>query len=218
MKINVAIDGPTAAGKGTIAKKLADQLGYQYLDTGIMYRCVAYLTLKNGFSFDQEGEITQIAQQMKLEFNESGAITLNEENVTDKIREPQIALASSKVSTILSVREELVKQQQSIAKSKGIVLDGRDIGTVVLPDAEVKIFLTADPIVRAQRRFLENKSRGIESDFEKLKQEIEERDFRDLNREHSPLKKATDAIEVDTTALTIEEVVQVIVEIIKKKT
>ncbi|MFV0480049.1 MAG: (d)CMP kinase [Anaerorhabdus sp.] len=217
MRINVAIDGPTAAGKGTIAKELAKRLGYQYLDTGAMYRCVAYLSVQNGISLDDESEVLRIIKGMDIRFSGNDEVYLNDENVTKQLRHGNISLGASDVGKLLNVRKEMVKQQQAIAKGKGIVMDGRDIGTVVLPDAEVKIFLTADANTRAERRFLENKQKGIETDLEVLKKQIVQRDEQDQNRINSPLLQATDALVVDTTDMTIEEVVDTIEKIIQNK-
>lgn len=217
MRINVAIDGPTAAGKGTIAKELAKRLGYQYLDTGAMYRCVAYLSVQNGISLDDESEVLRIIKGMDIRFSGNDEVYLNDKNVTKQLRHGNISLGASDVGKLLNVRKEMVKQQQAIAKGKGIVMDGRDIGTVVLPDAEVKIFLTADANTRAERRFLENKQKGIETDLEVLKKQIVQRDEQDQNRINSPLLQATDALVVDTTDMTIEEVVDTIEKIIQNK-
>ncbi len=217
MKFNVAIDGPTAAGKGTIAKRLAEKLGFQYLDTGIMYRCVAYQALLTGVPLNDEEKVVDLIRKMELQFLSQGKVLLNGKEVTLEIRQGQTSLAASEISMLPKVREEMVRQQQELAKEKGFVMDGRDIGTVVLPDAEIKIFLTASPEVRAQRRYLENQSRGIDTSLEVLTQEIMQRDKRDIERKYSPLKKAEDAFEIDTTEQSIEEVVKEIEEIISKK-
>ncbi len=217
MRINIAIDGPTAAGKGTIAKLLAEKLGYKYLDTGTMYRCIAYKALQEGIALHDEENVEEMTLRSKIEFHSTGEVSLDGVNVSEEIRKSNISVAASQISKIAKVREEMVRQQQEVAKSKGVVMDGRDIGTVVMPDAEVKIFLTADPGVRAQRRFLQNKEKGIASDLETLTQQIVERDKQDMSREHSPLKKAEDAIEIDTTTMTINEVVDCIEKIVKEQ-
>ncbi|MFV0380478.1 MAG: (d)CMP kinase [Anaerorhabdus sp.] len=216
MSLNIAIDGPTAAGKGTIAKELALRLNYKYLDTGVMYRCVAYNALKNNVKLNDEVKIASLIKKMDLRIEKSNII-LNGVDVTSAIRDLEISSAASEVAKLVSVRNEMVSLQRDIAKDRGIVMDGRDIGTVVLPDADLKIFLTADPKVRAMRRYLEYKKNGVDCELEELVDQINKRDFQDSNREISPLKKAEDAIELDTSNLTIEEVVSDIEKLVLKK-
>jgi len=210
MKINIAIDGPSASGKSTIAKELAKQLGYIHIDTGAMYRSVAYYALKTHVSLEDENQLVHMIEKMDIELTLDGLVLVNQNDVSTLIRQNEVSLAASKISTYPKVRSQLVAQQQKMTKSKGFIVDGRDIGTVVLPEAELKIYQTASVSSRAQRRYLENIQKGIHSDFEELKKEIEERDYQDTHREASPLKKAKDAIEIDTSLMSIDEVVDMI--------
>lgn len=191
-----------------------------YVDTGAMYRTLTYLALKNDVKVDDEDGLIDLLRNIKITFKrtpDEQFVFANNENVTDAIRQHDVTNNVSVVSSFSQVREELVSRQQVIAEQSGVVMDGRDIGTVVLPDADVKIFLVASVEERAERRYLENKEKGIESDFERLKQEIIARDEYDSNREISPLKQAEDAIRLDTTSLNISEVVNKCVEIINNK-
>lgn len=217
MKINVAIDGPCAAGKSSIAKILAKNLGYIYIDTGAMYRSVAYKADRLNLSFEDEDAIAEMIRNTDLKLKSDGRIFLDGEDVSLKIRSNRNSLLASKVSALKKVREELVKQQQKMALDKGVVMDGRDIGTVVLPDAEFKVYQTATIESRAHRRYKENLEKGMESDLEVLKKEIEKRDYNDSHRENSPLKKAEDAVELDTSDMTIEEVEDVLMKMIKER-
>ncbi len=207
-KINIAIDGPVASGKSTIAKILAKKLEYIHIDTGAMYRCVAYLALKNDVDLTDEEAIIDITETNDIQLTSDGRVLCNNQDVTNAIRSNEVSAAASLVSVFSGVRNKLVKQQQKMATQKGIVMDGRDIGTVVLPDADVKIFQTATAESRANRRYQENLKKGIKSDYNQLVDEINRRDYVDTHRDASPLKKATDAIEVDTSNLSIDEVVQ----------
>lgn len=215
-EIAVAIDGPAAAGKSTVAKKVAKELAYTYIDTGAMYRSITYAALKENANLQDEEEILTILHQMDLEMNEKQQVFIDGENVTEQIRTENVSRNVSKIASYSSIREEMVKRQQLMAQKRGVVMDGRDIGTHVIPDAEVKIFMIASADERAKRRHKENVEKGYSSDFNQLKQEIEERDRLDMEREVSPLKKAADAIELDTTSLAIDEVVEEILQIIKK--
>ena len=215
-EIAVAIDGPAAAGKSTVAKKVAKALAYTYIDTGAMYRSITYAALKENANLQDEEEILTILHQMDLEMNEKQQVFIDGENVTEQIRTENVSRNVSKIASYPSIREEMVKRQQLMAQKRGVVMDGRDIGTHVIPDAEVKIFMIASADERATRRHKENIEKGYSSDFHQLKQEIEERDRLDMEREVSPLKKAADAIELDTTSLAIDEVVEEILQIIKK--
>lgn len=217
MKINIAIDGPSASGKSTIAKRLAAELGYIHIDTGAMYRCVAYLAIKLGIDFSDEKSLGEMAELMDIALTTDGRVFLNQNDVTDAIRQEEISVGASKVSIYSNVRSAMVKRQQQMAMSKGFIVDGRDIGTVVLPDAEVKIFQTASAASRAMRRYKENQSKGIHSDFELLKSEIEQRDYQDTHRKESPLRKAEDAIEIDTSDMTVEQVVSTIKSLIAER-
>jgi len=216
-KINIAIDGPSASGKSTIAKELCKKLDYKHLDTGAMYRCVALKVVKTGIDYNDEAALKELLKGIKIDFSSDGKVFLDGEDVSSAIRTDEISMMASNVSTKLTVRKHLVKMQQKIAKNKGYIMDGRDIGTVVLPDAEVKIFMTASAETRAKRRYLENQERGIKSNLRALTQEIIERDYQDSHRKHSPLKKADDAIEIDTSEMTIVQVVDEIMKIVEEK-
>ena len=217
MAINIAIDGPSASGKSTIAKELCKELNYKHLDTGAMYRCVALKVKRTDTDYDNEEELQNLLESINIDFTPDGAVLLDGEDVSGEIRTDEISMLASTVSTKKTVRMHLVKIQQQIAKDKGYVMDGRDIGTVVLPDAEVKIFLVASVETRAQRRFLENKQRGIECNLRELKQEIVERDYQDTHRKHSPLRKAKDAIEIDTSNMNVDEVLDAVLNIVRPK-
>ena len=206
MKINIAIDGPSAAGKSTIARCCAKRLGYAHLDTGAMYRCVAYLSKKMGIDEQDEEALVKLIETMKIEFDSLGGIFVNKEEVTHFIRDNEMSLRASNISKLGKVRERLVALQQAIAKNKGYILDGRDIGTVVLPDAELKIYLVASVEARSQRRINEYRMKKIVFNDEDIKADIIKRDYQDSHRANSPLKKADDAIEVDTSNMSIDEV------------
>ncbi|MBY5032934.1 (d)CMP kinase [Streptococcus suis] len=214
--IQIAIDGPASSGKSTVAKIIAKNFGYTYLDTGAMYRSATYLALANGIEVTDQNRIVALLAQYPIRFgrDENGQqlVFVGDEDVTLPIRDNQVTNNVSAVAALPLVREELVRLQQEIAQAGGIVMDGRDIGTVVLPQAELKIFLIASVEERALRRFKENTERGIETDLESLKQEIAARDYKDSHREVSPLKAADDAITFDTTGVSIEGVVKFISE------
>ncbi|HPJ00565.1 MAG TPA: (d)CMP kinase [Enterococcus sp.] len=218
-KINIAIDGPASSGKSTVAKILAKEYGYIYTDTGAMYRSVTYLAIQHQVDFEDEKQLVALIERYPITFKQTETgqlIFVDGQDVTEAIRQPKVTNNVSIVSAHEKVRHELVRQQQKIAEDGGVVMDGRDIGTVVLPNAEVKIFLVASVTERAERRFKENQSKGIDTDFETLKQEIEQRDYLDSHREVSPLKQAEDAVRIDTTGLSIEEVVVAIKEVIEQ--
>ena len=215
-KINIAIDGPSGVGKSTIADIVADKLNYVHLDTGAMYRCVAYYVLKNEIDYSNEELLEKALSDLKISF-QNDHVYLNGEDVTKEIRTNDISMMASKTSAVPMVRQKLVDLQKEIAKSKGYILDGRDICTVVLPDAEVKIFMNADAKARAQRRYDEYINKGIDADYETIYQDTIARDYQDSHRKISPLKKADDAIEIDTSHLTIDEVVDAVLNIINKE-
>ena len=218
MKINIAIDGPSGAGKSTISDILADKLSYVHLDTGAMYRTLAYVTLKKGIKLDEEEKIVSlIDNDFNLDMRNDGSIYCNGEDVTNKIRTNEISMAASDISKLNGVRKGLVKAQKEIAKSGGYIVDGRDICEVVLPNAKVKIYLTANPEDRAKRRLLQNKEKGIDSDYKTILEDIKKRDYQDMHREFSPLKKANDAIEIDSSNLSIDEVVNKILKLVYKQ-
>ncbi|QQJ58709.1 (d)CMP kinase [Staphylococcus pseudintermedius] len=213
--INIALDGPAAAGKSTIAKRVAAQLGMIYVDTGAMYRAITYYYLNNKERFtDFTSLISEIDLRLGYDAEKGQRVFLNDNDVTDFLRENDVTQNVSYVSSIKEVRQFLVQVQQKLAADMGIVMDGRDIGTTVLPDAEVKVYMMASVEERAERRYKDNQERGIESSIEQLKKDIAERDAYDMNREISPLKKAEDAIEIDTTGLSIEQVTDQILSLV----
>ncbi|EGQ3400073.1 (d)CMP kinase [Staphylococcus pseudintermedius] len=213
--INIALDGPAAAGKSTIAKRVAAQLGMIYVDTGAMYRAITYYYLNNKERFtDFTSLISEIDLRLGYDAEKGQRVFLNDNDMTDFLRENDVTQNVSYVSSIKEVRQFLVQVQQKLAADKGIVMDGRDIGTTVLPDAEVKVYMIASVEERAERRYKDNQERGIESSIEQLKKDIAERDAYDMNREISPLKKAEDAIEIDTTGLSIEQVTDKILSLV----
>ena len=213
----IAIDGPAGAGKSTIAKLLSKELGYVYIDTGAMYRTVGLFCIRQQADLDNEEQVSSLSKDAPLDIRYLDGVQhmfLGEEDVSEAIRTEEISAAASKVSKYPKVREELVRMQQELARKYDVVMDGRDIGTKVLPDASLKIFLTASVEVRAERRYNEYLSKGIEADLEAIKRDIAERDHNDMTREHSPLCKAEDAVELDTSDLSIEEVVAKIREML----
>ena len=214
MAMNVAIDGPAGAGKSTIAKAIAAKMGYVYVDTGAMYRAMALYFLRAGIASNDEEKISSVVDDISVSIKyEDGAqhVILNGEDVTGLIRTEEVGNMASASSVYAPVRSKLVALQQELAKTTDVIMDGRDIGTVVLPNADVKIFLTASVECRAKRRFDELVAKGMEADFDKIAKDIEERDYRDSHREISPLKQAEDAILVDSSDMTIDEVVNTII-------
>lgn len=210
-KINIAMDGPSAAGKSTVADILAERLGYIHLDTGAMYRCVALKALREGIALDDADALKEMLSRTEIRQDTEKHIFLDGEDVSKAIREDHISMATSDVSKVGVVREDLVRRQQKLAEEKGYIVDGRDIGTVVLKDAEVKIYLTASAHARALRRLKQNQENDIStSDLETIEKEIEARDYQDMHREISPLTKAEDAVEIDSSDLTIEETVEAV--------
>ena len=208
----IAIDGPAGAGKSTIAKKVADRLGYIYIDTGAMYRAFTYELLISSISLSDIEEITKVLEKTNIEFKNS-EIFLNNLNVTNEIRSKNVTANVSAVSAIPQVREKLVNLQRKIASESNSILDGRDIGTVVFPNAELKIFLTASVKIRALRRYNELIAKDKNIDINEIEAEIEKRDKLDSSRETSPLIKAADAIEIDTSDLSIDEVANTILKL-----
>ena len=219
--IQIAIDGPASSGKSTVAKIIAKEFGYTYLDTGAMYRAATYIALKHQLNEDNVEQLLGLLEQHPISFGRSEAgeqlVFVGDVDITHPIRENEVTNRVSTIAAIPVIREKLVALQQEIAQKGGIVMDGRDIGTVVLPQAEVKVFLVASVDERAKRRYEENMAKGIETDLEKLKEEIAARDYKDSHRETSPLKQAEDAVYLDTTGLNIQEVVEKIKAEAKKK-
>lgn len=214
--ISVAIDGPSAAGKSTIAKMVAKKENFIYIDTGAMYRCVAYYCLTQKIDLNDEKAVGQAIEHIQIRLTPDNKVYLNDEDVSNQIRQDQVSLRASCVSKYQAVRSFLVDEQRKMAKAGNVILDGRDIGTVVLPNADLKIYQIASVETRAKRRYLENLERDLDADLETIKKEIEERDYQDTHREISPLKKAEDAIELDTSSLTLEEVVEQVLTLIQK--
>lgn len=215
----IAIDGPAGAGKSTIAKLVAKNMGYVYVDTGAMYRAIAYYMVTNKIDIDNEVELTKACEGIDISIkyeNEAQQVYLNGENVTPYLRTEETGNMASKSSAKASVRAALLDLQRNMAKEYNVVMDGRDIGTNVLPDAEVKIYLTASSKERANRRYKELISKGETADFDKIEADIIDRDNRDMNRDIAPLKQADDAILVDSSNMSIDEVVGAIMTAAKK--
>ncbi|MBQ7249753.1 MAG: (d)CMP kinase [Bacilli bacterium] len=217
-RISIAIDGPAAAGKSTIAKKVAKLLGLVYIDTGAMYRAFTYAVLKRGIDPEDEKASCSIIPEVKIELCEDGRVLCNGEDVTRVIREPKVSGNVSYIASYKDIRLALVDMQRDMAKTVSVVMDGRDIGTYVLPDAEVKIFQIASVGKRAERRYIENQEKGIETSLEDVIADVRKRDYIDSHRVFAPLKKADDAIELDTSDLTIDESVEAVLKIVKEKT
>lgn len=212
----IAVDGPAGSGKSTVAKMVARKLGIIYVDTGAMYRTVALHCTQEGISLEDEAAVVASLDGLNMRIKpdtEGQRIFLNEEDVTAKIRTAEIGKGASVVAAYQKVRERMVELQQEMAREQSVIMDGRDIGTVVLPHAEVKIYLDADAEERAHRRVGELEARGETADFEEIKKMIIQRDYNDMHREHSPLKKAEDAVSLDSTGMSIEEVLQAILDI-----
>lgn len=217
--INVAIDGPAGAGKSTIAKAAAKELGFIYVDTGALYRAVAYNAVKNGVIDDEQGIISMLDDtKVELKYVEGvQSVYLNGEDVSGFIRTPEISMGASKVSAIPQVREFLLNLQREIAKTNNVIMDGRDIATVVLPDAEVKIFLFASPECRAERRYKELVEKGENVSFDDVLKDVNQRDYQDSHREIAPLKPSEKSIMADTSELTLQESIDLIVNTIKER-
>ncbi len=218
--MNVAIDGPAGAGKSTIARAAAKKLGFIYVDTGALYRAVGVYSLRNGLDTENpetvEGTLPHI--QVELQFQDGVQhVLLNGEDVSEEIRTPQASMAASAVSAVPAVRQFLFDLQREIAAKNDCIMDGRDIGTVVLPQAEVKIFLTASPETRALRRFKELQEKGAPDTYEAVLADLKQRDYNDSHRAVAPLKPAEDSVLVDTSALTLPQSVEKVIEVIKEK-
>ena len=212
-KLIIAIDGPVGSGKSSVAQRLAGLLGYTHLDTGAMYRAVALKAMRQGIALEETAAVEALATESRIDFatsNGSLRILLDGEDVTDEIRAPEMSQQASLVAVVPGVRRVLVAEQRRIGAAGGVVIDGRDIGTVVFPAASLKIYLDAHVDIRARRRWLEYRTKGKEVDFDLLLEEVRERDRRDRDRAISPLRRAPDAIYVDSTAMEAEEVAQLI--------
>ena len=221
MIYNIAIDGPAGAGKSTIARRVAKELSFIYVDTGAMYRAMALYLLRKEVNKDDTEQIGNICQdaEISIEYqNGEQIVLLNDENVNSYLRTEEVGNMASVSSAVPRVREKLLSLQRKLAKDMSVVMDGRDIGTTILPDADVKIYLTASSLTRAKRRYLELQEKGTICNLDEIQKDIEERDQRDMNREISPLRQAEDAILVDSSDLTIQQVVDRILQIFRSKT
>ena len=221
MSFKIAIDGPAGAGKSTIARKAAGQLSFLYVDTGAMYRAIALGLLERGTDLQDSDALLRALEEITVTigYDSTGGqqVFLNGENVSSRIREEKVGNMASASSALPQVREKLTALQRGLAQKENVLMDGRDIGTVILPDAQLKVFLTADAAVRAKRRYLELTAKGVESSLEKIEREILERDERDRNRPVAPLRQAKDAVLLDTSDMTIEEVTEKIVELARER-
>ncbi len=218
--MKIAIDGPAGAGKSTVAKAAAKQLGFIYVDTGAMYRAIGLYLMEKKLNFQDEEPLRRALDEVELDIgyeNDVQQVYLNGKNVTARIRTEAAGNMASQVSALLPVREKLVELQQKIGERSDVVMDGRDIGTVVLPDAELKIYFTASSRVRAERRYRELLEKGIISTIEEVEAEIVARDYRDMHRKHSPLRQAEDAILVDSSEMTIEEAQSAVIRLAVEK-
>jgi cytidylate kinase len=217
--IIIAIDGPAASGKSTTAREIAHRLGYTYIDSGAMYRAVTLKALRENIPVDDDKKVSKLAEAISLEFKKNSSKTIiymDGEDVSDKIRSPQIDRNISPVAANSHIRSIMVKKQREMGRDGAVVMDGRDIGTVVFPAAELKIFMEASVEERAQRRLKELEQKGIEMDFNKVAADIEYRDQQDKSRNFGPLKKANDAVKIDTTRLSVEEQIDIITELARR--
>lgn len=220
MSFNVAIDGPAGAGKSTVAKAVAKENGFIYVDTGAMYRAMALFMIRNGIDSNDEGKVCERLEEIEIALAyEAGVqqVILNGENVSGLIRTDEVSMATSNISKFRLVREKMVELQQEIARTTDVVMDGRDIGTVVLPNADIKLYLTASSHVRAVRRYKEQMEKGTARSLEEIEQDIIARDYQDMHRENSPLTQAEDALYLDTSEMSQKEVVDRISGMIMEK-
>lgn len=212
--LRIAIDGPGGAGKSSIAKRIAESLQIEYIDTGAMYRAIGYKLVTSGTDMDDEEALERMLEDTGIDFV-NGKTILDGIDISGKIRTEEISKKASACSALAPVREKLVELQRKMASEKSVIMDGRDIGTNVIKDAEIKVFLTASPEERAKRRFDELKGRGISVEYDKVLSDINERDYNDTHRKLNPLRKADDAVEIDTTHMSIDEVTSAILELVR---
>ena len=217
MFISIAIDGPAAAGKSTVAKIVAKRLGYVYIDTGAMYRAFTYAVIKAGLDPKNEEASCSLIGKVDIELTEDGRVFCNKEDVSKPIRENAVSSNVSYIASYKAIRLELIKLQRDLAAKQNVVMDGRDIGSYVLPNAQVKIFQIASVETRAKRRYDENLSKGIKTSLEEVEANVRQRDYIDSHRDFDPLMKDKDAVELDTSAMSIDEVVEAILSIVKEK-
>lgn len=217
MKITVAIDGPAAAGKSTVAKEVAKRLGYTYIDTGAMYRAYTWYCMEKGVDCQNEAASVSLIPEVTIKLRPNGQVLCNDIDITREIREPRVSGNVSYIASYKDIRLFLVDQQRNMAKRHSVIMDGRDIGTYVLPDADVKIFQIASVETRAIRRYDENISKGIPCTLAEIEEDVRKRDYIDSHRDFAPLKCAEDAITLDTSDMSIEEVVEKVIEIINEK-
>ena len=217
----IAIDGPVGAGKSTIARLVAQGLGYTYIDSGAMYRALAWAARRDGIGADDQTRVSELVEEVRIRIRPRAdglnQVIVNGDDITSEIRSPDIGQLASRLSAMPPVRRRMVALQQDMAREGGVVMEGRDIQTVVLPEAEVKVFLTASAAERARRRWEELRGRGLEADLKQVLADIEARDARDTTRADSPLKPAPDAVHVDTDGLTIEQVAAKVLAIVKER-
>jgi cytidylate kinase len=217
MKIAVAIDGPAAAGKSTVAKKVADIKGYTYIDTGAMYRAFTWYCLEKGVDCQNEAQCVALIPEVRIKLRPGGTVLCNDMDITRPIREPRVSSNVSYIASYKDIRLFLVDQQRAMAGKHSVIMDGRDIGTYVLPDADVKIFQIASVETRAIRRYDENVAKGIPCTLEEIEEDVRKRDYIDSHRDFAPLKPAADSILLDTSFMSVEEVVDAVIKIIDKK-
>lgn len=215
---SIAIDGPAAAGKSTVAKRVAKSLGFTYIDTGAMYRAVTYAVIKNGKDPKNTNDAEEILKDISIELTKDGLVFCNGEDVTKEIRKTNVSGNVSYIAAMKPVRLALIDMQREMAKKANVVMDGRDIGSYVLPDAEVKIFQIASAEIRAKRRYDEDQEKGIKATYEEVLEEVKKRDYIDSHRDFDPLMAAEDSINLDTSYMNIDEVVEAILKIVKEKT
>ena len=211
----IAIDGPAGSGKGTVTSLIADKLGLVTIDTGATYRAIALATLQNGYTLENEAEIIELSKTSDINFDENGRTFLNGVDVSDKIRSKEVTAIVSKLSSIIEVRKNLVALQRKLAEGKDVIMEGRDITTVVFPDADYKFYLDASLEERVNRRFKQNQEQNIDMSYDEIKENISARDYNDMHKEYGALTRTEDQIYIDTTNMTIDEVVDKIIEIVE---